>query len=200
VKKILIGLMVAVLLTLGLVSPMMADTAQNVTVTATPAYVSIANDLDTWTLNGVIGDGFILTDTIYYSVDDDAVSDTTTPAATVNSTSCRFTLTDTSGVNITLKVTMENFAGGDADMTNSGLGSNGAADYGAYSYYTGCTYGTDKQIVKEGADIATTGVLYTSTVAGGADIGWGVGVETQTDAWAGSTPSTAQLTITAAKA
>jgi hypothetical protein len=199
VKKILIGLMVAVLLTVGLVSPMLAATSQNVTVTATPAYVSIANDLDTWTLNGVIGDGFILTDTIYYAVDTDAVSDTTVPAATVNSTSCRFTIADTSGVNITLKVTMEDFSGGSDPMTNTGTGANGVGAYGAYSYYNGQTYSQAK-VVKKVANIATTDVLYTSTSPGDADISWGVALETQEDVWTGSSASTATLTITAAKA
>ncbi len=198
-KKILIGLMVAVLLTVGLVTPMMGATSQNVTVTATPSYIAIANTPGTWTLNGVKGDAMILTDTIYYAIGAAKASDTTAPGATVVDADCRFALTDTSSVNITLKVTMEDFAGGDANMGNSEDGSNGATTYGSYSYYSGMTY-ADKKVVKEVANIGTTTAMYTSTVAGGADINWAVYVETQTDAWAGSGSSTSTLTITAAKA
>ncbi len=198
-KKIVIGLMVAVLLTVGLVSPMVAGTSQNVTVTATPSYIAIANTPGTWTINGVKGDAMILTDTIYYAIGAAKASDVTAPGETVVAADCRFGLTDTSSVNITLKVTMEDFAGGSANMANSEDGSNGATNYGAYSYYEGMTY-ADKKVVKEVANIGTTTAMYTSTAAGGADIAWAIQVETQTDAWAGSTPSTSTLTITAAKA
>jgi len=199
VKKILAGLMIAVLLTVGLVTPTMAATSQSVTVTATPAYVAIANTPNTWTLNGVKSDGFILVDTIYYAIDATGTADTTGPGATVTDADCRFSLTDTSSVNITLKVTMEDFAGGSVNMANSESGLNGATSYGAYSYYSGMTY-TAKKVVKKVANIGTTDVMYTSTSPGGADIKWAVQVETQTDAWAGGTASTATLTITAAKA
>lgn len=198
-KKILVGLAIAVLLTLGLVVPAMAGTDSNVTVTATPSYVSIANTLGTWTLNGVKGDGFILTDTIYYAIGAGGTSDTTGPGATVVDNDCRFSLNDTSSVNITLKVTMEDFAGGSANMGNSEDGSNGATTYGSYSYYSGMTY-TSKKVVKKVANIGTTTAMYTSTTPGGADIKWAVQVNTQTNAWAGGTSSTSTLTITAAKA
>jgi len=198
VKKILAGLMIAVLLTVGLVTPMMAN-AVNVTVTAQPAYIFVENTPGTWTINGVINDGFIEPDTLYYSIGEDAVSDTTAPAATVNATSCLFDLTDSSSVNITLQVTMEDFTGGIDNMSNAESASNGATSYAAQSYYSGMTY-ADKKVVKVVANLATTDVLYTSTVAGGADISWGVVLETQEDAWTGADSSTATLTITAAKA
>lgn len=198
-KKILAGLMVAVLLLLGVVTPLMAATAQNVAVTAKPSYIDIANTPATWILNGIKGDGSISPDSFYYAIGAAKASDQTAPGVTVADADCRFTITDTSSVNITLKVTMEDFAGGDADMTNSGDGTNGATAYGSYSYYSGLTY-TSKVIVKEIADIATTGALYTSTSAGGADILWGLQIETQTDDWLGGDTSTSQLTITAIKA
>jgi hypothetical protein len=196
VKKILIGLMVAVLLTMGLVSPMLAaDLTQNVTVTATPSYINIANTPGTWTLNGVKGDGFILTDTIYYAIGASGTSDVTGPGATVADADCRFSLTDTSSVNITLAVAVGNFTGGSANMGNSGDGSNGATTYGAYAYYSGMTY-ADKKVAKESGST----VMYTSTSPGGADIKWGTQIETQTDPWAGSSASTTTMTITAVKA
>jgi hypothetical protein len=189
--------MIAVLLMVVWVLPVAAALTQSVTVTATPSYVAIANTPGTWTLNGVKGDGFILVNTIYYAIDAAKTNDTTGPGATVAAADCRFALTDTSSVNITLKVTMENFAGGIDNMTN-GDGTNGATSYAAYSYYSGMTY-TDKKIVKKVADIGTTDVMYTSTSAGGADIAWAVQVETQENAWTGADASTATLTITAAK-
>lgn len=199
-RKILAGLMIAVLLTVGLVSPMLAapGTSQSVTVTATPSFIAVENTPDTWTMNGVKGDGFILVNTIYYAIDVAKASDTTGPGATVAAADCRFALTDTSSVNITLKVTMEDFAGGSANMANSEDGTNGATNYGAYSYYSGMTY-TAKKVVKEVANIGTTTAMYTSSTPGGADIAWAVQVETQENAWAGSSASTATLTITAAK-
>jgi hypothetical protein len=198
-KKILIGLAIAVILMVGGVSPTMGATSQSVTVTATPAYVAIANTPGTWTLNGVKGDSFIDVNTTYYAIGDTGTSDTTGPGATVTDADCRFSLTDTSNVDITLKVTMEDFTGGSANMVNSETGSNGATSYGAYSYYSGMTY-TNKKVVKKVANIGTTDVMYTSTTPGGADIKWAVEVKTQTDAWSGGTSSTATLTITAAKA
>lgn len=200
-KKILIGLMIAVLLTLGLVAPAMAAGAltQDVTVTATPSYISIANTPNTWTLNGVKGDGLIDIDDIYYAIGAAGTADTTGPGETVLAADCRFALTDTSSVNITLKVTMEDFSGGSDPMANAESADNGEGTYSAYSYYVGMTY-TDKKLVKEVANIGDVTAMYTSTTPGGADIGWAVQVETQTDAWSGGTSSTATLTITAAKA
>jgi hypothetical protein len=201
VRKILIGLMVAVLLTMVWVMPIMAapGTSQSVTVSATPSFVAVENTPGTWTMNGVKGDGFLSLDTIYYAIGATGTSDITAPVTTVTDADCRFSLTDTSSVNITLKVTMEDFTGGGANMANSEDGSNGAATYGAYSYYSGMTY-ADKKVVKEVANIGTTTAMYTSTTPGGADIKWAVQVETQTGDWASGTASTATLTVTAAKA
>lgn len=198
-RKILVGLILAVLLTMALAVPAMAGNTQSVTVTATPSFVSIANTPGTWTMNGVKGDGLIDIDTIYYAIGAAGTSDTTAPVTTVADADCRFTLTDTSSVNITLKVTMEDFASGSDPMLNAESADNGEGTYSAYSYYSGLAYPSGKVLVKEVANIGTTGVLYTSTTPGGADIKWAAQVETQTDVWTGGTSSTATLTITAAK-
>lgn len=190
-RKIVLTVMLAMLLAVLFSVPVWGATSQDVTVTADPAYIAISNTPSTWTLNGITGDSTIAIDTVYYS---NPLGDTTTPSTTVVDGECRFTITDTSDVNIDLTVTMSNFAGGDANMSNSDTGANGATTYGAYSWYSGLLYAS-KVITK------TTGssVLYTSVTPGGADIKWGTEVETQTDAWTGGSSSTSTLTITATK-
>lgn len=198
-KRILVSLMLALVLVLGITVPVFAVAGeyQDVTVTATPAYVAIASDPLAWTLNDIVGDGVspkgTITDTdTYYS---NPQGDGTPPTAVVDVDEGYFVITNTSSCDITLVVDMEDFAGGDADMTNGGTGSAGETSYGAYSWYEGCTYADDKQVVENHATGSI--VLWTSSNPGD-DIDLGVTVATQTTAFTGGDPSTATLKITAA--
>lgn len=190
-RRIIVGILTALLLSILIAPHAQAATYQDVTVTATPSYIAISNGQATWTLNGITGSGVIEPDTIYYA---NPLGDTTPPSATVGATEGYFPITNTSTVNITLVVDMENFTGGDANMTNSELGTNGATTYGAYSWYEGQTY-SSKVIVKTNATGSDT--LWTSSTPGD-DIDLGAEVETQTNAWAGGSSSTATMKITAA--
>lgn len=168
----------------------LAATSQDVTITATPLYLAITNSPSTWTLNGITGAGTIEPDTVYYS---NPLGDTTTPSATVADGECRFTVTCTAGATTCdLTVNCGDFSGGDANMTNSDDGSNGASSYGAYSWYSGMTY-SSKVVMK------TTGSseLYSAGLAASGTLKWGAEIETQTGSWGGGSSSTATMTITA---
>lgn len=191
--RILVVLGLVVALTLPFSIPVTAATFQDVTVTATPEYIAIVCDDLTYTLNEETGDSTIATNTIYYS---NPLGDTTIPSSPVVDGECHFSITNTSTVDIDLTVDMEDFSGGDADMTNSEAGTNGATAYGAYSYYSGLNPYGSKVIVKTNG--TGSDVLWTSSSPGD-PIKIGIEVLTQTDAWTGGNASTATMKITAVK-
>lgn len=188
-KRLAVCLMfLAVMLALIPAGTALAATSQNVTVNATPSYISITNAPDYWVLNGITGNSRISINTVYYS---NPLGDTTTPSATVVDGECQFTITNASTVAIDLTVTCSDFSGGDADMTNSDDGSNGATSYGAYCWNSGMTYAS-KVIMK------TTGSsVMKDALAALTNIKWGAEIETQTDAWGGGSLSQATMIITA---
>lgn len=191
-KRRMLAVLTVVFLLLFLpVSQAFAATSQNVTITSTPSYIAISNDIATWTLNGITGDDVVDIDTIYYS---NPLGDTTTPSTTVVDGECRFELTDTSSVIIDLTVDIGDFTGGSDPMTNSDAGTNGAGVFGAHSWYSGLLY-ANKVVAK------TTGSddLFNGSAPGDGDIKWGAEVETQTDVWVGGTSSTSTMVITATK-
>lgn len=187
-RKILIGVTLAAVIVLLAILP---TAATDVTITATPSFISFSSGPTTWTLNDITGSGVIVVDTIYYS---NPLGDTTPPSATVVDGECQFTWVNDSSVNIDVFVDCGSFTGGDADATNSGTGDNGATTYGAHSWYSGMTY-TSKVIVLASGSSA----LY-QTSTPGEDKLWGAEIETRTDAWTGGSSSTATMTITAAEA
>ena len=95
-RKNLIGVLFAVVLIAVLAVPV---SATDITVTATPAYVSFSSAPTTWTLNGITGDSKIDVDTVYYA---NPLGDTTAPSATVADGECQFTWTNDSSVNINI--------------------------------------------------------------------------------------------------
>ena len=62
-KRLIISIVMAVTLLVIPVSGALAATSQNVTVTATPAFISISNTPTTWTVNGLTGSGVIAENT-----------------------------------------------------------------------------------------------------------------------------------------
>lgn len=185
--KLLLILSLVLMAGMVMVSPVLAATSQNVNVGATPNYIAISNTPTTWLLNGITGAGRVYPNTVYYA---NPAGDTTAPAATVADGSCRFTLTNTSGPAIDLYVTSGNFTGGDANMTNSNLGSNGATSYGGYSWYSGMTY-TNKVIMKD------IGSSILDNEFSGASLKWGAEIKTRTNAFTGATTSNTTMTISA---
>jgi hypothetical protein len=178
---------VALLLALLPVSQVFAATSQDVTVTASPAFIGIANAPSTWTLNGITGGGKANINTTYYA---NPLGDTTAPSATVVDGECRFTITNTSTIATDLTVNIGHFTGGDA-MQNGDTGANGANQYGAYSWCSGMLY-SGKVIAK------TTGSgVMKDALAATTNIKWGAEILTQTDAWSSASDQTATMTITA---
>lgn len=181
------GVLVALALMLGLVvTPAMAATEATVTVTATPEYIAMTNAPSSWTINNITGTGVIQTNTTYYA---NPLGDTTPPSATVSDTECQFTITNTSTVVTDVFIHWGSFTGGDANMTNSDAGTNGATTYGAYSWHEGMTYAS-KVVCKSTGSVATEEDLAATT-----DLDWGVEILTRTDAWTGGSSSTASLTV-----
>ena len=196
-SRVLVLTMLVLVLSAIPVMPAFAETSQNVLVTSTPSYIAIANDPGTWTPNDLVGDGVtqkgtVGPDTIYWS---NPLGDNLTPSNPVVDGECRFTLTNTSTVNIKLTVEFPDFASGDAS-TNSDDGSNGATTFGAYSYFSGDNYSTGKTVAKK----AASAVAYDNLTSVTGSILWGLMYETQTTAWASPTAMTSTVTITAASA
>jgi hypothetical protein len=190
-KRILVGVLVVLALILSAATPVFAASSQDVTVTATPLYLSITNTPSTWTINGISGSGLIEPDTTYYAKG--GANETTPPSSTVQASECHFTVTcGTGATTCDLTVTWGSFTGGGADMTNSDDGSNGATTYGTYCWYEGMTY-SNKVIVKSSG----SSEMYSTGLAADASLKWGVEIETRTNDWSSGTSSTATLTITA---
>lgn len=190
-KKLILGIALALMLMVVSVVPAFADTSQDVTVTGTPAYISIANAPTTWTINDLTGDGLIDIGTEYWS---NPLGDTTSPSDPVVDGECRFTITNSSTVITDLTVNFIHFTGGDA-MQNSGTGDGGVGTFGAYSYCTGMTYSTGKVIADNSGSSAMKEDLAAET-----NIKWGVSCDTQTDAWTSGSDMTSTITITATEA
>jgi hypothetical protein len=196
-KRTILAIMLALALVAIPVSSALAQSSEGVVVTADPLYLSISNDPDTWLINGINGTGQIDVNTTYYSND---VSDTADPDDdnnnVVDAGTGHFTVTNAVGADTCdLVITWGDFTGGDANMTNSNDGSNGATTYGAYCWYEGGAY--PGVIVKDsGSD-----KMYTDGLAASGTLVWGVEITTRTNAWAGGTASQSTgveaLTITA---
>ena len=190
-RRVLIPVALVILLVSVFAMPVSAATSQDVTVTATPSYIAIANAPSTWTVNEETGDSKIAIGTEYWS---NPLGDTTSPSDPVVDGECRFTITNTSTVITDLTVNFIHFTGGDA-MQNSGTGSGGVGTFGAYSYCTGMTYSTGKVVADNAGSSAMKEDLAATT-----DIKWGVSCDTQTDAWTTGDAMTSTITITATAA
>lgn len=189
-RKLLITLIGIVLALSFILSS--AVTASDITVTATPSYISFSSTTTQWDLNDITGDGYIDVDTIYYA---NPNGDTTQPSATIVNGDCYWNWTNDSSVNIDVFVNCSAFTGGDATMTPSSDGSNGVDTCGCYSWVSGQSYPSEAEIMKTSGSTA----VYTTTVEG-EDKYWGAQIETRTNAWSGSGQSTATISITASEA
>lgn len=189
-KRLILSITLAILLALIPASAVLADTTQDVEITATPTYLCIANAPGTWFVGCIGADEAtkIAPDTLYYS---NPTSATTTPTVGgATDEECRFSITNTSSVNINLTVIFPDMTGGDAS-TNSNLGTNDTTKFGAKSYFSGQASGA--WVIAKSAD-STTG--WTSTSPGD-NIKWGLIYESQSDAWTSGTAMSATVTIIA---
>lgn len=188
-----LGILLAFALFMGLSIPALADTSQDVTVTATPSFIAIANAPGAWTINDVADatGKVIALDTLYYS---NPLGDTTIP--TVGGAvdgECRFTITNTSTVITDLTVLFPDHTGGDASA-NSETGENGAATFGAKSYFSGQLQAA-WVIAKDTGSAAGLEDLAATT-----NIKWGLIYESQSGAWTSPDAMSSTVTITATAA
>lgn len=190
-RKIIVAAVLALILVASAAVPAFAS-SDTVTVTATPAFISIANTPGTWAINDVAeaGGKTIVPDTIYYS---NPVGDTTIPSDPVVDGECRFSVTNTSSVATNIVVNFPDHTGGDAS-TNSDLGTNDTTSFGAYSYtsYGTFNYSTDKVIAKNAASVNLISSLPATT-----NFKWGLAYESQSNAWTSGTAMQSTVTITA---
>jgi hypothetical protein len=191
-KRTLIAIVMALALMLIPVGSALADSSVNVTVTATPGYLSIDVAPTDWTINGISGDGIVRTGTTYYA---NPLGDETAPTG-ISDGECRFTFTNDGNLDVDITCNMDDFSGGDANMTNSdgGYTSNGNTSFGASGYYSGGTWDTDAvTFASSGSSTFISGLTVSNTIK------WGVALLTQTDPFAGSAASSSIITCTASE-
>ncbi len=191
-KRLIISIVTAIALLVIPVSGALAAPSENITVTAVPAYIAIANGQTTWTINGLENSGVMEPDTLYYS-NPASGGDTTAPSSTIINGECRFAVTNTSTVNIAIVVNFPN--PGSGESTNSGVATNGAATFAVHSYTSYATFNAwpaNKVVAKiTGSDTLLT------TASPGDEFWWGLEYESQSGAWTESTTMTSTVTITA---
>jgi len=186
-RRLVISFILAVALLIVPVSGVLAATTAEVTVTAVPSYICIANAPIDWTINGITGSGVIEPSTTYYS---NPLGDTTSPTTTgAVDGECRFTITNTSTVATKYTVIFADPVAGDS--TNGNTGTAGPTTFGAKTYFTGQASAAWVVAKNAGSDIA-----YPS-LAASTDIKWGLIYASQTDAWASGTSMVSTVTITA---
>lgn len=191
-KKLTIGLGVALSLLLLLLPSQqaLAATTAIVTVTNSTQYIAISIDHNTWTINGLVGDGLIYPNTTYYA---NPLGDTLLPTlGGATDSQCYFTISNSSNMAIDVTVSMLDFAGGSDNPTNSNTGSAGATTYGAYSYFSGQDSGS-WGVIKSSGNTNGNGILNLSD----ATKKCGVILSEQTSDWTGSLAATSTITYTA---
>lgn len=192
-KRTILGLVVVVALLAGVLSPSLAfaATSANVTVTGAPSFIAVTNSPNTWTINGIDGNGYIAPDTQYYANPSGASGDVTPPTATVVDGDCYFTLTNaSSSIPLDITVNWGNFSGGDAMTNSNDKTTNGANSFAAASYCTGMTYSS-------APDAKVTGSSLMKDELSAATLKWGLYIETQSGDWSSGSVMTSTVTITA---
>lgn len=189
-KKLVISVVLAVALVIVPASGVLAADTATVTVTAVPSYIDISIDNTAWTLNGISGSGALDINTTYYS--QASGDETTTFGDPVTAVSAWHSVTNSSGINITLKSDMSNFANGTVPMTN-GNGTAGANAFAAWVCEADgvADWSTDKVVMQTSGST----IFWTSSSAGD-DIKVGFGVQTQTGAWTDATSQESTITLT----
>lgn len=186
-KRLVISAVMALMLALIPATGALAATTQDVTVTAQPAFVSIANTPTTWTINGIGGGSArIAPSTTYYS---NPSGNTTAPSATVVDGECLFAVTNTSSVATNIVVNFPNHSGGDA--STNGNGTAGANAFAAFGYVSG-------QLLSSKVTLQAAGSAnLISSLAATTDFKWGIQYNSQTGAWTSGTSMTSTVTMTA---
>jgi|GEM_PF-1611224 len=195
-RRIIIATVLALVLAVSAAVPAFAfSTTADVTVSATPAIVSISNDPSAWTMNDSTatagGDNVIRKATTYYSND---AGNLIAPAATVIDADCRFTVTNDGTVPVDIAIDMADFVGGLDPMVNSDLGTADVGKFGAKAYVSGGSNAGTPITVAGVADVIAN--LPDST---GNTKKWGLIVATQTDDFTDATLTDSAVTLTASE-
>ena len=192
-SRILVPILVAVsMVAIGAI-PALADTTADITVTATPSFISISIAQNTWTVNGIDGTGKLAPATTYYSNGTGANGDITAPNNPVVDGDCYFVIANVSSVETDMTANMVHFTGGDAmQNSDSGYGTAGAGEFGASTYTTGAAWPAGAVILKNAASAALK-----ADVAASAIVTFGVALKTQSDVWTSGDAMTSTITVTA---
>jgi hypothetical protein len=192
-RRLILGLVVVVALLAGVLSPSLAfaETSANVTVTGKPTFIAITNSPNTWTINGIDGNGYISPDAQYWANPSGASGDVTPPTATVVDGDCQFTLTNaSSSIPLDITVTWSDFSGGDAMTNSNDKTTNGANQFAAAAYCTDMTYSA-------APSANTSGSAVMKEELSAATLKWGLYIETQSGDWSSGSVMTSNVTITA---
>lgn len=167
--------------------------AVDITITATPTYLCIAIAQNTWTINGIDGDGLIHVGATYYSNAAGASGDVTAPTNPVDIGECYFVIVNTSTVHTDITGNLPTFVGGDA-MTNTdtGYATNGANAFGASTYITAAAWPAGVVILKSAASAAIQVDLGETT-----DAQFGVAIKIKSGAFGAAANMIGTLTVTA---
>ena len=185
-RRSIISIVLAVALVIIPASGVFAA-GNTVVVTATPAYVSISNDVD-WVINDVdLNTGkTIVPSTTYYS---NPLGDTTAPQTTVDDTDCLFTVTNTSTVATNIVVNFPNHSGG--DTSTNGSGTAGANAFAAFGYVSGVAFSSKVTLLASGSGNLISALGATTNFK------WGIQYDSQTGAWGSGDAMSSTVTITA---
>ena len=171
------------------VAQTLAASTASITVTNTPQFLSMTNNVSTYNFNATgAAHAGVLPSTTYYS---NPGGQTTAPSSTVVDGECAFQITDASSVAIDIVFTASNMATGSDNSTNGNTGTAGATSYGAYTYVSGVLL-SSKVVCQSSA--SATGI---SNLGASATKYWGLQINEQTGAWTGATPATFTLLATA---
>ena len=186
---ILFSFMLVIGLVVGMSMPTLAASTASITVTNTPQFLSMTNNVSTYNFNATgAAHAGVLPSTTYYS---NPGGQTTAPSSTVVDGECAFQITDASSVAIDIVFTASNFSGGSDNSTNGNTGTAGATSYGAYTYVSGIALASK---VECSSSASATGI---SNLGASATKYWGLQINEQTGAWTGATPATYTLLATA---
>ena len=187
-KRLLISVVLALTMVLGISVPTFAATSDDITVTATPAFISISVSPDSYNIGGA--GAYLAKATTYYA---NPGNETTAPSATVLDAECAFTITNTSTVAIDITVNFPNFTGGDAMVnSNGGYTDAEAGEFGASGYVSGASWPGASVILQASGSSALIDGLAAST---NKKFGWAL--LTQSDDWASGDQMSSTVNVAA---
>jgi hypothetical protein len=187
-KRLIISLALALVLTVAFAVPIFADTSDDISVTATPAFIAVSVSPDSYNIGGA--GAKITKASTYYA---NPLGATTPPSSTVTDGECEFTITNTSTVDTDITVNFPHFTGGDA-MQNSdgGYQDASAGEFGASGYVSGTSWPGDAVILKNsGSDPLIDGL----TAETNEKFGWAL--LTQSDDWSSGTQMSSTVNVAA---